>query len=403
MNNKTLLGIVAILVVACGITVAGLGGMALWRNRPGQSAAIPSDSPFVGTYYLGSGINDPFGPPVYKLVLDADGTAVFTTLPRDTDQPIAITSGTWEIVGNQAIVTFTDRDGAPIDMPIRVVFEYQDMFLVAVEHPYGDQRLQFTLGSGDSHPAVRRVHELLAAIPWIEYQDPGPEATVYDEETRQAIVDFQRSQGLPANGVVDGPTWQALHDPVPPADVQAPTAPPAEPPSEEAPPPDMGDSVANRPSHIDGQPVLYLTFDDGPHRTYTPQILDTLAQYGARATFFVLGKQASSASDVLGDSFARGNYEANHTYSHADLTTLGQTAFDDEVNKTQRVDRIRDATSCSACAHPMGPVIALRLLTLRRWAMSWSSGTSIPRIGASRGQIRLPSTSSTTPGRARLC
>jgi peptidoglycan/xylan/chitin deacetylase (PgdA/CDA1 family) len=89
--------------------------------------------------------------------------------------------------------------------------------------------------------------------------------------------------------------------------------------------------------------VLYLTFDDGPHTTYTPQILDTLAQYDARATFFVLGKQASSASDVVGDSSAQGNYEANHTYSHADLTTLGQAAFDDEVNKTYTA--IQDATS----------------------------------------------------------
>jgi peptidoglycan/xylan/chitin deacetylase (PgdA/CDA1 family) len=200
-----------------------------------------------------------------------------------------------------------------LDEPIRVIFEYEDMFLVAVEHPLGDERYQFTLGSGDSHPAVRQVHELLAAIPWIEYQDPGPDATIYDEDTRKAIMDFQRSQGLPASGVVNGPTWQALHDPVPPAETQPTAAPPAE-------LPDTGDSVA--------------TFDDGPHGTYTAQILDTLAQYDARATFFVLGKQASSASDVVGDSFARGNYEANHTYSHVDLTTVSQTAFDDEVNRT---------------------------------------------------------------------
>ena len=216
-----------------------------------------------------------------------------------------------------------------------MVFEYQDMFLVAVEQPFSDERYQFTLGSGDSHPAVRRVHELLAAIPWIEYQDPGPDATVYDDDTRKAIMEFQRSQGLVANGVVNGPTWQALHDPVPPAETQPTAAPPAE-------PPDTGDSVANRPTHISGQPVLYLTFDDGPHGTYTRQILDVLAQYDARATFFVLGQQTSSASGVVGDTFARGNYAANHTYSHADLTTLGQAAFDDEINKTYAA--IQDAT-----------------------------------------------------------
>jgi peptidoglycan/xylan/chitin deacetylase (PgdA/CDA1 family) len=327
MNNRPKRGILVILVLAGGATLLGLG-IVLAMNRPGPTAAIPSDSPFIGTYYLGSGINDPYGPPVYRLVLDADGRAVFTTLPRDTEQPIVVTSGTWQIVGTQAIVTFTEQDQAPLEDSIRVVLEYQDMFLVAVEHPYGDQRLQFTLGSGDSHPAVRRVHELLAGIPWVEYQDPGPEATLYDEQTRQAVMDFQRSQGLPANGVVNGPTWQALHDPVPPASEPPTESPPLEPP------PDAGDSVADRPTHIDGQPVLYLTFDDGPHGTYTPQILDTLAQYGARATFFVLGQQTSSASNIVGDGFARGNYQANHTYSHADLTTLGQAAFDDEINRT---------------------------------------------------------------------
>jgi peptidoglycan/xylan/chitin deacetylase (PgdA/CDA1 family) len=37
-------------------------------------------------------------------------------------------------------------------------------------------------------------------------------------------------------------------------------------------------------------PVLYLTFDDGPHATVTPFVLDLLARYNCKATFFVLGK-----------------------------------------------------------------------------------------------------------------
>jgi peptidoglycan/xylan/chitin deacetylase (PgdA/CDA1 family) len=330
------------LVAACAIAVIGLVGFLLACNSPSPGGDIPTDSPFIGTYYLGSGVNDPFGPPVYRLVMDADGEAVFTTLPRDTGEPIVTTSGTWEIAGNQAIVTFKERDGVPLDESTRVVFEFQDMFLVAVEHPYGDQRLQFTLGSGDSHPAVRRVHELLAAIPWVDFQDPGPDASVYDENTRKAVMEFQRSQGLLANGVVNGLTWQALHDPVPPTDVQPTAAPPAEAPGDGEPPPDTGDSVADRPTHIDGQPVLYLTFDDGPHGTYTPQVLDTLARYGARATFFVIGKQVPSASAIVQDGAASGNYQANHTYGHVDLTTLAQAAFDKEVSDTYSV--IRDAT-----------------------------------------------------------
>ncbi|MBV1820627.1 polysaccharide deacetylase family protein [Anaerosalibacter bizertensis] len=35
---------------------------------------------------------------------------------------------------------------------------------------------------------------------------------------------------------------------------------------------------------------MALTFDDGPHPSYTPEILDILNKYDAKATFFVLGK-----------------------------------------------------------------------------------------------------------------
>jgi len=46
--------------------------------------------------------------------------------------------------------------------------------------------------------------------------------------------------------------------------------------------------VANRNA---GKAVA-LTFDDGPHPVYTPQILDILKKYDARATFFVIRKNA---------------------------------------------------------------------------------------------------------------
>jgi len=357
MNYTTIRGILIAIIVACILTLIGLSGLLLVQNWPVKSADIPSDSTFIGTYYLGSGINDPYGPPISQMVLGGDGKAIFTTLPRDTNQPIEVTEGIWEVIDDQAVVTFTTENGVSLDQPIRAVFEYQDMFLVAVEHPFGDQPIEFTLGSGDSHPAVRRVHELLAAIPWIDFQDPGSQASIYDDATRKAVMEFQISQGLNANGVVDGDTWDALHNPVPPAVVQPTSAPPEEPtqqpppeepapteqPSESPKPPDLGDSVANRPTHIDGKPVLYLTFDDGPHVTYTPQILNTLAQYNAQAAFFLIGQQIPAANNIVSDSLFQGHYQANHTYSHPDLTTLRQEAFNNEINNTNNA--IQNATN----------------------------------------------------------
>ena len=44
--------------------------------------------------------------------------------------------------------------------------------------------------------------------------------------------------------------------------------------------------------------TMALTFDDGPDVNITPQILDTLAQYGAYATFFVLGAKVLKHPDL---------------------------------------------------------------------------------------------------------
>ncbi|MDQ5852275.1 MAG: polysaccharide deacetylase family protein, partial [Chloroflexota bacterium] len=43
------------------------------------------------------------------------------------------------------------------------------------------------------------------------------------------------------------------------------------------------------PASAAAGPVVYLTFDDGPHPQWTPQILAVLARYQARATFFAIG------------------------------------------------------------------------------------------------------------------
>jgi hypothetical protein len=46
-------------------------------------------------------------------------------------------------------------------------------------------------------------------------------------------------------------------------------------------------------------PRVALTFDDGPHPRYTPQILDILREYGVSATFFSVGSNAENYPDTL--------------------------------------------------------------------------------------------------------
>ena len=87
----------------------------------------------------------------------------------------------------------------------------------------------------------------------------------------------------------------------------------------------------------DGDNVVYLTFDDGPHPLYTPQVLDVLARYDARATFFVLGSLAEAYPGIIERIVAEGHTVANHTWDHEVLAGLPRPAFDETVSRTQGI------------------------------------------------------------------
>ena len=81
--------------------------------------------------------------------------------------------------------------------------------------------------------------------------------------------------------------------------------------------------------------VVYLTFDDGPHPTYTPQVLDILARHGARATFFVLGSLAEAHPELIGRLVTGGHTVASHTWNHENLAGMPRASFDDTIGRTQ--------------------------------------------------------------------
>ncbi|MEK5232010.1 polysaccharide deacetylase family protein [Lysinibacillus sp. FSL K6-0232] len=62
--------------------------------------------------------------------------------------------------------------------------------------------------------------------------------------------------------------------------------------------------------------IIALTFDDGPHRTYTPAILDLLQKYHAKATFFIVGQHAQKNPEVITRMYDEGHELANHTFTH---------------------------------------------------------------------------------------
>lgn len=85
-----------------------------------------------------------------------------------------------------------------------------------------------------------------------------------------------------------------------------------------------------------GQKLVALTFDDGPHGEYTEHILDVLEKYHAHATFFVVGNRIEGREKVLQRMDKMGCQIGNHTWSHADLVKLPQKGAIEEIEKTNQ-------------------------------------------------------------------
>ena len=62
--------------------------------------------------------------------------------------------------------------------------------------------------------------------------------------------------------------------------------------------------------------VIYLTFDDGPTHELCPWILDTLAKYNAKATFFCVGENVQYRQKMFESIVEAGHAVGNHTHNH---------------------------------------------------------------------------------------
>lgn len=89
------------------------------------------------------------------------------------------------------------------------------------------------------------------------------------------------------------------------------------------------------------KPMIALTFDDGPG-IYTTQLLDILDKNNARATFFVIGSNALNYPNVLRDAYNRGDEIAGHSMQHQTYTTLGTSAIQSDISRTNQA--IKKAT-----------------------------------------------------------
>lgn len=78
-----------------------------------------------------------------------------------------------------------------------------------------------------------------------------------------------------------------------------------------------------------------LTFDGGPNGN-TAQILDILARQHATATFFVIGKNISSAPELVARMVQDGHEVGNHGWSHVPLPRLSAAQIETEITATNQ-------------------------------------------------------------------
>ena len=80
-------------------------------------------------------------------------------------------------------------------------------------------------------------------------------------------------------------------------------------------------------------PMVALTFDDGPRRSITTQLLDGLAQRKVPATFFVVGSRVKGNEALLQRMAREGHQIGVHTYSHTQLTGLSSAQVACEIQQ----------------------------------------------------------------------
>jgi peptidoglycan/xylan/chitin deacetylase (PgdA/CDA1 family) len=133
-----------------------------------------------------------------------------------------------------------------------------------------------------------------------------------------------------------------------------------------------------------------LTFDDGPHPEGTPAVLETLAQRGAKATFFLVAEQVERYPSLVAEMVAAGHQTAVHGYRHRNQMRLLPGEFAADLRRA--VDVVGDVSGRAPRLYrpPYGIFtlvglaevrrVALDPLLWSRWGRDWRARTTPDEI-----------------------
>lgn len=112
-------------------------------------------------------------------------------------------------------------------------------------------------------------------------------------------------------------------------------------------------------------PIVALTFDDGPAPRYLDEVLQTLAERDVRATFFLTGHEAEQRPELVAQIAAAGHQLGNHGFSHIRMILRSAAWIEDEISRTDAALR----SSGYSGPIPFRPPYGQRLVVLP-WVLS---------------------------------
>ena len=112
-------------------------------------------------------------------------------------------------------------------------------------------------------------------------------------------------------------------------------------------------------------PLVALSFDDGPHPVYTPQVLEILQHHGARATFFLIGDRALRHPEIVAQIKSSGNEAGNH-YFYTRMGTMMAHSDKEFLRNLERVENTIGLTDGPKVFRAPGGIARPRQLALAR-------------------------------------
>jgi peptidoglycan/xylan/chitin deacetylase (PgdA/CDA1 family) len=122
--------------------------------------------------------------------------------------------------------------------------------------------------------------------------------------------------------------------------------------------------------------LIALTFDDGPTKEWTPQVLKMLRRHRAKTTFFLVGERVQANPGAVSRATDAGHEVANHTWAHSDLTRYDEAFDRASLERTHELLTKLSGRAPTLCRPPYGRIDSIGLAvcaSLRYEVMLWSN------------------------------